>query len=238
MNKVKSQLTASAVSKLLQEKYEWQPSASSGIAESSKPVELNEVQVNLLSNFNDMGRVTDTLRDSVLNSFLNNGASNSLISDSFSILSMSLVDLFESMCPFLGIESGNTLNIKVVSEEKSCTGTGKESSNFLETFMKSKVNADHVKKYRWKKRALKSETSKQPLTDHSTNSESKKAKLDGSDDIVENQDKITAGSQAEIPDVDDDHIFPVKSAHVDMLEDYQFYHQVTGNGACLRRTIG
>ena len=147
VNSVKSQMTASAVSKLLHEKYEWQPSASSGIAESSKPVNLNTVQVNLLSNFNDMGRVTDTLRDAVLNSFLSNRTSNSLISESMSILSMSLVNLFKSMCPFLGIESGNTLKIKVVSEEKSCTGTGKESPNFLETFMNSKVKVDHVKNY-------------------------------------------------------------------------------------------
>ena len=49
------------------------------------------------------------------------------------------------MCPFLGIESGNTLDIQVVSEEDSCTG--KESPNFLATFMNSKVKVDHVKNY-------------------------------------------------------------------------------------------
>ena len=115
------------------------------------------------------------------------------------------------MCPFLGIESGNTLDIQVVSEEDSCTG--KESPNFLETFMNSKVKVDHVKNYWWKKKLLKGETStsKRPLKDNSTSTDPKKLKLNGSDDSVEHQNNITVDSQVEFLDVDDDdHIFPVE----------------------------
>ena len=66
VNAVKSQITATILSKLSQKKYEWQPSISSESAESYKISNLNEVQVNLLSKFNDMGRVTDTLRNIIL----------------------------------------------------------------------------------------------------------------------------------------------------------------------------
>ena len=49
VNAVKSQITATILSKLSQEKYEWQPSASPELAESSKTSNLNAVQVNILS---------------------------------------------------------------------------------------------------------------------------------------------------------------------------------------------
>ena len=114
-------ITATILSKISQERYEWQPSISAESAESFKISNLNEVQVNLLSKFNDMGRVTDTLRNIIFNSFLSNGTSDALFHESMSIVTMNFVDLFKSMCPFMDIESGKTLNIQIVSEENCLT---------------------------------------------------------------------------------------------------------------------
>ena len=60
--KTKSLLTVSALSNLLQEKHEWVPFASSGTAENPKLVELSEEQVTLLSNYNNLSRVSGVLR--------------------------------------------------------------------------------------------------------------------------------------------------------------------------------
>ena len=226
VNAVKSQITATILSKISQERYEWQPSISSESAESYKISNLNAVQVNLLSKFNDMGRVTDTLRNIILNSFLSNGTSDTLICESMSIVTMNFVDLFKSMCSFMDIESGKTLNIQIVSEENS-DGTVKKSPNFIETLLNSKVEVDHVKNFRWNKRLLKGESStsqKRRLKDNSASTDPKRPKLNGSDDSVEHQNNITIDSQVELLDVDDDkHIFPVRSEHVEKLGNYQFF---------------
>ena len=182
--------------------------------------------MNLLSKFNDMGRVTDTLRNIILNSFLSNGTSDTLICESMSIVTMNFVDLFKSMCPFMDIESGKTLNIQIVSEENS-DGTVQKSPNFIETLLNSKVEVDHVKSFRWNKRLLKGESStsqKRRLKDNSASTDPKRPKLNGRDDSVEHQNNITIDSQVELLDVDDDkHIFPVRSEHVEKLGNYQFY---------------
>ena len=81
-------------------------------------------------------------------------------------------------------------------------------------------------------------TSKRPLKDNSTSTDPKKLKLNGSDDSVEHQNNITIDSQVELLDVDDDkHIFPVRSKHVEKLGNYQFYHKITSDGACLTNSL-
>ena len=92
VNAVKSQISATILSKISQERFEWQPSISAESAESFKISNLNEAQVNLLSKFNDMGRVTDTLRNLIFNSFLSNETSDVLFHESMSIITMNFMN--------------------------------------------------------------------------------------------------------------------------------------------------
>ena len=112
---------------------------------------LSVDQVNVLSKLNEMGRVSDTLRDALLKCFTSKRNSDSLICQSMDIVKLNFIDLFKSMCPLMNIDSGSTLKIEIISDEIS-ESVCQERPNFLESLLDSKIEVNTVKNFRWKKR--------------------------------------------------------------------------------------
>ena len=235
VNAVTSRISANILSKISEERFEWQPSISAESTESFKISDLNEAQVNLLSTLNDMGRVTDVLRNLIFNSFLSNEVSDALFPEVMSIITMNFIDVFKAICPFMNIESDKTLKIQIVSEE-IVDGIVRKSPNFIETLINSKAKVD-IKESRWKKRMSKSDLSnskKRRSRDNLTSMDVKRPKLDD----IELQNNTNVDSQAKLSDVDDNElIVSIRSEHAEMVGDWKLVHKITSNGACLTNAL-
>ena len=92
---LQSQISTNILSKITNEIYDWEPTISSEVVENSRNTGLSSDQVDVLSKFNQLARLSDTFRDVFLYHFKNNRNPDSLVFQSMDLVKWNFIELFK-----------------------------------------------------------------------------------------------------------------------------------------------